>query len=123
MVERHRVPLAALLPQPHPAVLRVDVLDLMLSAAPMTRQPDHRAIAQTGRANVCSQVTMGRGPRIEPAGLTGTTWPVTSQSKRRQIAAGRSLTRCGGLDRAGLDPGCDMHRLDRGDRQHAGVPP
>jgi hypothetical protein len=37
VMARHRVALAALLPQPHPkpAVLRVDILDGMPSAAPM----------------------------------------------------------------------------------------
>ena len=41
---------------------------------------------------VCPQVTTCRGPRTEPAGLTGTTWPVTSQSNRWRIAASRCLT-------------------------------
>jgi len=31
---------------------------------------------------VYPQVTTWRGPRTEPAGLSGTTWPVTSQSNR-----------------------------------------
>ena len=41
---------------------------------------------------VCPHVTTCRGPRTEPAGLTGTTWPVTSQSNRWRIAASRCLT-------------------------------
>jgi hypothetical protein len=32
------------------------------------------------------------GPRTDAGGLTGTTWLVTSQSKRRRIAARRCLT-------------------------------
>jgi hypothetical protein len=32
------------------------------------------------------------GPRTEAAGLTGTIWPLTSQSNRWRIAASRSLT-------------------------------
>jgi hypothetical protein len=40
---------------------------------------------------VCPDVTTCRGPRTEPAGLTGTTWPVTSQSNRWRIAARRCL--------------------------------
>ena len=41
---------------------------------------------------VCPDVTTWRGPRTEPAGLTGTIWPVTSQSNRWRIAASRCLT-------------------------------
>ena len=56
------------------------------------------------------------------AGLTGTTWPVTSQSNRWRIAASRCLTLGAASSRvAGLDPGRDMHRLDGGDRRHAGA--
>jgi hypothetical protein len=33
-----------------------------------------------------------RGPRTDAAGLTGTTWPVTSQSNKWRIAASRCLT-------------------------------
>jgi hypothetical protein len=31
---------------------------------------------------VCPHVTTCRGPRTDAAGLTGTTWPVTSQSNK-----------------------------------------
>jgi hypothetical protein len=41
---------------------------------------------------VCPVVTMWLGPRTACAGLTGTTWPVTSQSNKRRIAASRCLT-------------------------------
>src|SRR6202011_2017575 len=41
---------------------------------------------------VCPDVTTCRGPRTDAAGVTGTTWPVTSQSKRWRIAASRCLT-------------------------------
>src|SRR5215469_12934902 len=41
---------------------------------------------------VCPDVTTCRGPRTEPAGLTDTTWPVTSQSNRWRIAASLCLT-------------------------------
>src|SRR5438067_13618995 len=41
---------------------------------------------------VCPDVTTWLGPRTECAGLTGTTWPVTSQSNRWRIAASRCLT-------------------------------
>ncbi len=41
---------------------------------------------------VCPDVTTCRGPRTDAAGLTGTTWPVTSQSNRWRIAASRCLT-------------------------------
>src|SRR5271169_4506882 len=44
------------------------------------------------RTGVCPDVTTCRGPRTDPAGLTGTTWPVTSQSNRWRIAASRCLT-------------------------------
>src|SRR6516162_9900874 len=113
---RHRVPLAALLAQPHPqpAVLRVHILDRHAECRAdagerIDHQPDQRAIAQPGvyrdidaieqRARfrriehrVCPDVTTCPGPRTEPAGLTGTTWPVTSQSNRWRIAASRCLT-------------------------------
>ena len=69
---------------------------------------------------VCPDVTTWRGPRTDAAGLTGTTWPVTSQSNRWRIAASRCLTLGAASSRvAGLDPGRDMHRLDGGDRRHA----
>jgi hypothetical protein len=42
--------------------------------------------------DVCPDVTMCRGPRADAAGLTGTTWPVTSQSNRWRIATSRCLT-------------------------------
>ena len=41
---------------------------------------------------VCPDVTTCRGPRTDAAGLTDTTWPVTSQSNRWRIAASRCLT-------------------------------
>jgi hypothetical protein len=48
------------------------------------------------RANVVNidwgQSTTYRGPRTDAAGLTGTTWPVTSQSNRWRIGASRCLT-------------------------------
>ena len=71
---------------------------------------------------VCPHVTTCRGPRTDAAGLTGTTWPVTSQSNRWRIAASRCLTVGAASSRvAGLDPGRDVHRLDGGDRRHAGA--
>ena len=39
---------------------------------------------------VCAQVTTCRGPHTDATGLTGTTWPVTSQSNRWRIAASRA---------------------------------
>ena len=71
---------------------------------------------------VCPDVTTCRGPRTDAAGLTGTTWPVTSQSNRWRIAASRCLTLGAASSRvAGLDPGGDVHRLDGADRRHAGA--
>jgi hypothetical protein len=71
---------------------------------------------------VCPQVTTWRGPRTAPAGFTGTTWPVTSQSNRCRSAASRCLTpRRGQLARTGLDPGRDVHRLHGRDRRHADI--
>jgi hypothetical protein len=35
--------------------------------------------------------TACEGPRTEPAGFTGTTWPVTSQSNSWRSAASRAL--------------------------------
>jgi hypothetical protein len=40
---------------------------------------------------VCPHVTTCRGPRTDAAGLTGTTWPVTSPSNRWRIAASSFL--------------------------------
>jgi hypothetical protein len=113
---RHRVALSALLAQPHPLppVLREDILDRRPEgrADPRERidhEPDQRAIAQAcdlprvdaveqrarfagiehrrlpGRDNVA-------GPRTDAAGLTGTTWPVTSQSNKWRTPASRCLT-------------------------------
>jgi hypothetical protein len=71
---------------------------------------------------VCPHVTTCLGPRTDPAGLTDTTWPVTSQSNRWRIAASRCLTLgAASLARPGLDPGSDVHRLDGGDRRRAGI--
>jgi hypothetical protein len=62
-----------------------------------------------------------RGSRTDAAGLTGTTWPVTSQSNRWRIAASFCLTLGAACSRAGLDPGGDVHRLDASDRPHTGA--
>ena len=62
------------------------------------------------------------GPRTEAAGLSGTTWPMTSQSNRWRIAASCCFTvgaAC--VWRLPLDPGGDVQRLHRGDRGHAVV--
>ena len=55
------------------------------------------------------------GPLTEAAGLTGTTWPVTSQSKSMRMAARCCLTEGAraGL-RQSLDVGGDGDRLDGG---------
>jgi len=95
------VPLAALLAQPHPepAVLREDIFDRHpeRGADPgegIDHQSDQRAVPQSGmgrdidaveqraRFRRVEHVTTWREPRTEPAGLTGTTCPVTSQSNR-----------------------------------------
>jgi hypothetical protein len=52
------------------------------------------------------------------AGLIGMTWPVTSQSNRCRREPLLD-TRRGHLARPSLDPRCDMHRLDGGDRREA----
>jgi hypothetical protein len=41
---------------------------------------------------VCPDVTTCRGPRTVCVGLTGTTWPLTSQSNKCRSAASRCLT-------------------------------
>ena len=61
----------------------------MLSSSARAGRVEHR---------VCPGVTTCRGPRTEPAGLTGTTWPVTGRSNKWRIAARRCLT----LGAAGL---------------------
>jgi hypothetical protein len=112
----HRVALAALLAQPHPqaAVLRADILDRHPErrADPGERidpKPDQRAIAQArmrrdvdaveqralrpDRASAFAPMSRRAGDRApNPAGLNGTTWPVTSLSNRSRRAARRRLT-------------------------------
>ena len=52
------------------------------------------------------------GPRTDPAGFAGITWPVTSQSNRWRSAARRSLAvGAAALARLLLDPGGDVKRL------------
>ena len=61
---------------------------------------------------VLPRFTLWRGPRTEAAGLTGMTWPVTSQSNRCLIAARRCFAV--GADRSRpqlLDIGRDVQRL------------
>lgn len=58
-------------------------------------------------------------PRTDAAGLTGTTWPVTSQSNRRRgrqalLDRRRSVRR-----HLPLDPRFDVHRLHGRNRRHA----
>jgi hypothetical protein len=88
-------------------------------AARDAMSPSSACASAGSSTGVCPLVTTCRGPHPEPAGLTGTTWPVTSQSNRWRIAASRCLTLGAASSRPGLDPGCDMHRLDGGDRRHA----
>lgn len=45
------------------------------------------------------------GPRTDTAGLAGTTWQRTSQSKRRRTAASRCLT----VGAARSSPSCSIH--------------
>ena len=59
------------------------VTSMLSSSAPAS------AGSSTG---VLPAFTACEGPRTETAGFTDTTWPVTSQSNRRRIAANRSLT-------------------------------
>jgi len=94
--------------------LRVDILDRHAerradAGERIHHQPDQCAVTQAGmgrdvdaveqrvlptdRAPAFSpDVTTCRGPRTEPTGLTGTTWPVTSQSNKWRIAARGCLT-------------------------------
>jgi hypothetical protein len=59
------------------------------------------------------------GPRTEPAGFVGITWPVTSQSNRWRSAARPQLRgRCCVFARLLLDPGRDMQWLHGDDRRY-----
>jgi len=71
---------------------------------------------------VYSDVTTCRGPRTEPAGLTGTTWP-GHQPVKQMADRGEPLldARHGELARRRLDPSGDVHRLHGGDRRQAGA--
>ena len=74
--------------------------------------------ASTG---VLPRLTLWAGPRTEAAGLVGITWPITSQSNRRRIAARRCFAVGAGARLAQrLDVGGDVERLDGRDR---GDPP
>jgi hypothetical protein len=67
--------------------------DLLLNLRVIQQAQKRAARASKGSSpGVCPDVTMCRGPRTDAAGLTGTTWPVTSQSNRWRIAASRYLT-------------------------------
>ena len=69
---------------------------------------------------VYSDVTTCRGPRTEPAGLTGTTWP-GHQPVKQMADRGEPLldARHGELARRRLDPSGDVHRLNGRDRRQA----
>jgi hypothetical protein len=67
---------------------------------------------------VCPDVTTWRGPRTEPAGLTGTTWPGTSQSNRWRIAASRCLTLGAASSCVAASIRGAVYRLHSADRRH-----
>jgi hypothetical protein len=106
LVARHHVPLAGFLARAHPKpVLRKDILDRHAErrvnpGERIDHEPDQRSVVLSSSAHasagsstgVCPDVTTCRGPRTDLAGLTGTTWPVTSQSNGWRIAASRCLT-------------------------------
>ena len=63
-----------------------------------------------------------QGLRTECAGLTGTIQPLTTQSNRCRSATRRCLPRAlRARASTPLDPCRDIHRLDGGDRRHAGL--
>ena len=114
----HFVALAAFLVQPHPQPpafacrhprpswrARRRCGRRYTPSAPISarsRRPDRRRRCRCCRAarrasagsstGVLPLRTMCCGPRTEAAGLTGTIWPITSQSKRWRIAARRCFT-------------------------------
>lgn len=112
----HGLILAALLVEhyPQPPVLHEDVLDLHPQGGADAREAvdhecDRRPVASPAgvvtsmesssrRASSSSSTavlpkrTTWHDPRTEAVGFTGTTWPVTSQSKRCRMAANCCLT-------------------------------
>ncbi len=69
------------------AQLQAEVAELLAKA----EAADKADVPDGTSTGVCPQVATCRGPRTDPAGLMGTTWPVTSQSNKWRIAASRCV--------------------------------
>ena len=65
----------------------LDHADRQLAPEQLTQKPAKKLLNDTEDATLSLAIELegqaySRGARTEPAGLTGTTWPVTSQSNR-----------------------------------------